>query len=547
MMTAAGTVPAAKIFVMGVGVAGLQAIATARRLGGAVTATDVRPATKEQVESLGAKFVAVEDEEFRQAETAGGYAKEMSTDYQAKQATLVASHIAKQDIVITTALIPGRPAPRLVSADMVRSMRRGSVIVDLAVERGGNCEGSRPGEVVTVNGVKILGHLNMPGRLAATASSLYARNLYAFVETLIDKSSRQLAIKWDDELVRATLLTHDGAVVHPAFRPKSEAGVDPSSTAGPPASGEGSAAALAAPHGREPTPTLFPAGVSPPPGRPVSPAAAETAGQSPAAQPIGDNRAGVGAALHPEPLPPDVAAGMGSDLAADRKPSSVVGVPSPSNPSPTVTDLATLAPLDEAALPAPSGPEPAASALPGSPDAGFSPPWAPDRGAPTAHTPDTRDRPLGGMEFLATRDLAVIPAREPEPLRSFVPPPPTGHDGGPEPLPSDAGKSSAAIPAADTALPTHTAVSPEPAVRPTPALLAGFGSSNDGSPASPPDRVAAPPFGMPAPPVSSRPADAVSPATGPGHADPSGPAPSILPGSHPGDGVTTEKASPDGH
>ena len=187
MMTPAGTVPAARAFIMGVGVAGLQAIATARRLGAIVTATDVRPATKEQVESLGAKFVAVEDDEFKQAETSGGYAKEMSDAYKAKQAALVAAHIAKQDIVVTTALIPGRPAPRLVSADMVRSMRPGSVIVDLAVERGGNCELARAGEVVVSdNGVKIVGNSSVT-RLAATASALYARNLYAFVETLIDK------------------------------------------------------------------------------------------------------------------------------------------------------------------------------------------------------------------------------------------------------------------------------------------------------------------------------------------------------------------------
>ncbi|MBN9083813.1 MAG: NAD(P) transhydrogenase subunit alpha [Rhizobiales bacterium 62-17] len=221
MMTAAGTVPAARIFIMGVGVAGLQAIATARRLGAIVTATDVRPATKEQVESLGAKFLAVEDEEFQQAQTAGGYAKEMSKEYQAKQAALTATHIAKQDIVITTALIPGRPAPKLISADMVRSMRPGSVIVDLAVERGGNCELAKPGEVyVTDNGVKIVGHLNVPGRLAATASSLYAKNLFAFVETMIDKEKKTLAINWDDELVKATLLTRDGAIVHPNFQPK---------------------------------------------------------------------------------------------------------------------------------------------------------------------------------------------------------------------------------------------------------------------------------------------------------------------------------------
>src|SRR4051794_28349530 len=219
MMTAAGTVPAAKVFVMGVGVAGLQAIATARRLGAIVTATDVRPAVKEQVESLGAKFIAVEDEEFKQAETAGGYAKEMSREYQAKQAALTSEHIKKQDIVITTALIPGRPAPRLVSAEMVKSTKPGSVVVDLAVERGGNVELAQAGQVVDHNGVKIVGHLNVPGRLAATASSLYAKNLYAFVETLVDKESKTLSVKWDDELVKATCLTRDGAVVHPAFQP----------------------------------------------------------------------------------------------------------------------------------------------------------------------------------------------------------------------------------------------------------------------------------------------------------------------------------------
>jgi len=218
MMTAAGTVPAARVFVMGAGVAGLQAVATARRLGAVVSATDVRPASKEQVESLGAKFVAVEDDEFKQAETSGGYAKPMSAEYQAKQAALVAAHIAKQDVVITTALIPGRAAPVLVSAAMVAAMKPGSILVDLAVERGGNVEGAVPGQVVTTaNGVKIVGHLNVPGRLAATASQLYAKNLYAFLETQIDKASKALAVKWDDELVKATLLTRGGAVVHPAF------------------------------------------------------------------------------------------------------------------------------------------------------------------------------------------------------------------------------------------------------------------------------------------------------------------------------------------
>jgi NAD(P) transhydrogenase subunit alpha len=220
MMTAAGTIPAAKVFIMGVGVAGLQAIATARRLGAIVTATDVRPAVKEQVESLGAKFIAVEDDEFKQAETAGGYAKEMSKEYQAKQAALTAEHIKKQDIVITTALIPGRPAPRLVSAEMVRSMKPGSVLVDLAVERGGNVEGVKAGEVADVGGIKIVGYTNVPGRIAASASGLYAKNLFAFVETLVDKQAKTLAVKWDDELVKATALTRDGAVIHPNFQPK---------------------------------------------------------------------------------------------------------------------------------------------------------------------------------------------------------------------------------------------------------------------------------------------------------------------------------------
>jgi NAD(P) transhydrogenase subunit alpha len=223
MMTAAGTVPAAKVFVMGVGVAGLQAIATAKRLGAIVTATDVRPATKEQVESLGAKFLAVEDEEFKNAQTAGGYAKEMSKEYQAKQAALVAEHIKKQDIVITTALIPGRPAPKLVNKAMVDSMRPGSVIVDLAVERGGNVEGARPGEVVQAGPAKIVGYLNVPGRLAASASALYAKNLLTFLETLIDKKEKKLAVNWDDEIVKGTALTRDGAIVHPNFMPKTAA------------------------------------------------------------------------------------------------------------------------------------------------------------------------------------------------------------------------------------------------------------------------------------------------------------------------------------
>ncbi|MGE0564063.1 MAG: Re/Si-specific NAD(P)(+) transhydrogenase subunit alpha [Pseudolabrys sp.] len=221
MMTAAGTVPAAKVFIMGVGVAGLQAIATARRLGAIVTATDVRPATKEQVESLGAKFLAVEDEEFKNAQTAGGYAKEMSKEYQAKQAALTAEHIKKQDIVITTALIPGRPAPKLVNKDMVASMRPGSVLVDLAVERGGNVEGAKAGEVAKVGEVKIVGYLNVPGRLAASASALYAKNLLTFLETVvIDKKDKKIAVAWDDEIIKGVALTRDGAVVHPNFQPK---------------------------------------------------------------------------------------------------------------------------------------------------------------------------------------------------------------------------------------------------------------------------------------------------------------------------------------
>jgi NAD(P) transhydrogenase subunit alpha len=220
MMTAAGTVPAARVFVMGVGVAGLQAIATARRLGAIVTATDVRPAVKEQVQSLGAKFIAVEDDEFKQAETAGGYAKEMSKEYQAKQAALTAEHIKKQDIIITTALIPGRPAPRLVTAAMVKSMKPGSVLIDLAIERGGNVEGARPGEVVDTDGVKIVGYTNVAGRVAQSASNLYARNLFNFIETMVDKANKALAVNWDDELVKATALTRDGSVIHPNFQPK---------------------------------------------------------------------------------------------------------------------------------------------------------------------------------------------------------------------------------------------------------------------------------------------------------------------------------------
>jgi len=217
MMTAAGTVPAAKVFVMGAGVAGLQAIATARRLGAAVSATDVRPAAKEQVASLGAKFIAVEDDEFKAAETAGGYAKEMSKEYQAKQAALVAEHIAKQDIVITTALIPGRPAPRLVTREMLKAMKPGAIAVDLAVERGGNIEGALADQVVEVEGVKVIGYANMAGRVAASASALYAKNLLTFLETMVNKDTKTVVINLDDELIKATMLTYAGDVVHPAF------------------------------------------------------------------------------------------------------------------------------------------------------------------------------------------------------------------------------------------------------------------------------------------------------------------------------------------
>jgi NAD(P) transhydrogenase subunit alpha len=215
MMTAAGTVAAAKVFVMGAGVAGLQAIATARRLGAVVTATDVRPAAKEQVESLGAKFTAVEDEEFKAAETAAGYAKPMSAEYQAKQAALVATHVQKQDIVITTALIPGRPAPKLLSAEHVASMKPGSVIIDMAVEQGGNTHGAMPDEVVvTEGGVKIVGITNLPGRIAADASSLYSRNLVSFAGLLVNKEGA-LAPDYDDEILKGALVARDGKIVHP--------------------------------------------------------------------------------------------------------------------------------------------------------------------------------------------------------------------------------------------------------------------------------------------------------------------------------------------
>jgi NAD(P) transhydrogenase subunit alpha len=217
MMTAAGAIAPAKVFVMGAGVAGLQAIATARRLGGVVTATDVRPAAKEQVESLGAKFVAVEDDEFKAAETAAGYAKPMSAEYQAKQAALVSEHIKKQDIVITTALIPGRPAPKLVSEAQVLSMKPGSVIIDLAVEQGGNVAGSKPDEVVTLGGAKVVGIGNLPGRIAADSSALYARNLLAFLGLLVTKEGA-IAPDLEDEILKAALVVKGGAICHPSLQ-----------------------------------------------------------------------------------------------------------------------------------------------------------------------------------------------------------------------------------------------------------------------------------------------------------------------------------------
>lgn len=218
MMTAAGTVPPAKCLIMGAGVAGLQAIATARRLGAVVAATDVRPASKEQVESLGASFVAVEDEEFKQAETAGGYAKEMSQAYKDKQADLIAATIAKQDIVICTALIPGRPAPTLISKEMVKTMKPGSVIVDLAVEHGGNCPLSKIGKVVVKHGVTIIGYANMASRVAIDSSTLYAKNLLNFTTPLIDGETAGLSIDLEDEIVKGSRVTGDGAVVHPSVQ-----------------------------------------------------------------------------------------------------------------------------------------------------------------------------------------------------------------------------------------------------------------------------------------------------------------------------------------
>jgi NAD(P) transhydrogenase subunit alpha len=201
---------------MGAGVAGLQAIATAKRLGAVVSATDVRAAAGEQVESLGAKFIMTDA--LKDASGSGGYARELTDAEKAAQAELTASHIAKQDIVITTALIPGRPAPKLVTRAMIESMAPGSVVVDLAAERGGNVELTQPGKVVTHNGVTIIGYKNVPARLATSASQLFARNLVSFLETMFDKKTKAFAVNWDDELVKATVLTRDGAIVHPNIK-----------------------------------------------------------------------------------------------------------------------------------------------------------------------------------------------------------------------------------------------------------------------------------------------------------------------------------------
>ncbi len=220
MMTAAGTIAPAKVFVMGAGVAGLQAIATAKRLGAVVSATDVRPAAKEQVQSLGASFIAVEDDEFKEAESSGGYAKEMSKTYQKKQADLVADTIAKQDIVITTALIPGRPAPKLITEKMIKSMKTGSVIVDMAVEAGGNVDLSECGKIIKKDGVTIIGHENIASRLATDSSALYARNLLNLLNLIIDKEKKSLSIDWNDEIIQGIALTKNSKIIHPRFANK---------------------------------------------------------------------------------------------------------------------------------------------------------------------------------------------------------------------------------------------------------------------------------------------------------------------------------------
>ena len=238
MMTAAGTIAPAKVFVMGAGVAGLQAIATARRLGAVVSATDVRFAAKEQVESLGATFVTVDEEAMKDAETEGGYAKEMSEDFQKRQREHVAEHIRKQDIVITTALIPGRPAPKLVTADMAQSMKAGSVIVDLAAEQGGNVELTQPGEAIEIGGVTILGFNNVAGRLAADASSLLGRNIFNFISAFWDKDKSEFVVDWEDDIFKGVALTREGKVIHPNFEASPAEPAEPTAEEAPPAEEE---------------------------------------------------------------------------------------------------------------------------------------------------------------------------------------------------------------------------------------------------------------------------------------------------------------------
>lgn len=282
MMTAAGTIRPAKAFVMGAGVAGLQAIATAKRLGCVVSATDVRAAAGEQVESLGAKFVFVES--LKDASADGGYARELTKEEQAAQAELVAGHIAKQDIVITTALIPGRPAPKLISKAMVESMAPGSVIVDLAAERGGNVEVTKPDQIIEHKGVIVVGLTNLAGRIATSASQLYSRNLLAFLETLIDKEAKKISIDWEDELVAATLLTRDGKIVHERLQTAKPAAKKPA--AKPAAKKPTAKPAAAKPAAAKSTATAKPAATSTAAKKPAArkPAAKKPAAKKPASK-----------------------------------------------------------------------------------------------------------------------------------------------------------------------------------------------------------------------------------------------------------------------
>ena len=314
MMTAAGRINPARVFIMGAGVAGLQAIATARRLGAVVSATDVRPVAKEQVESLGATFVMVESEETASAETAAGYAREMSDDYKRRQAALVAETITKQDIVITTALIPGRPAPVLVTEDMVKSMKPGSVVVDLAVEQGGNCTLSEPGKVVRKHGVSIVGHLNVPSRVAVDASALYARNVLNFVTLMIDSETKALKIDWEDEIIQGTCLTRDGRIVHPALAALAE---------GQGATGQDAAAAPAKPRAVKAKPKApktdgaAATAAAPPPDQAVKPPPAVIEDEPAALAAPGDGTAANGEADKDRP---EGAAPTNDATASDRKP-----------------------------------------------------------------------------------------------------------------------------------------------------------------------------------------------------------------------------------